>query len=57
MIDVIVVGGGPAGSRTAYMLARLGWGVTVLEKEGAVGNKSCCTLHPDTGENFLNIVT
>ena len=43
MIDVIVVGGGPAGSRTAYMLARLGWGVTVLEKEGAVGNKSCCT--------------
>jgi len=25
------------------MLARLGWGVTVLEKEGAVGNKSCCT--------------
>jgi len=43
MIDVIVVGSGPAGSRTAYMLARLGWGVTVLEKNGAVGNKSCCT--------------
>jgi len=43
MHDVIVVGGGPVGSRLAYMLARLGWGVTVLEKEGRVGNKSCCT--------------
>jgi digeranylgeranylglycerophospholipid reductase len=43
MIDVIVVGSGPAGSRTAYTLARLGWGVTVLEKNGTVGNKSCCT--------------
>ena len=43
MRDVIVVGGGPAGSRIAYMLVRLGWGVTVLEKAGRVGNKLCCT--------------
>ncbi len=27
----------------AYMLARQGWGVTVLEKEGKVGNRLCCT--------------
>lgn len=43
MNDVIVVGGGPTGSRTAYMLARLGWGVTVLERKGMVGDKLCCT--------------
>ena len=43
MYDVVVIGGGPVGSRLAYMLARLGWGVTVLEKESGAGNKLCCT--------------
>ncbi len=31
------------GSRIAHMLVRLGWAVTVLEKEGKVGNKLSCT--------------
>lgn len=31
--DVIVIGGGPAGSASATMLARRGWQVTVLERE------------------------
>ena len=31
--DVIVIGGGPAGSTAATMLARKGWQVTVLERE------------------------
>lgn len=30
---MIVIGGGPAGSTAATMLARLGWGVTLFERE------------------------
>jgi 2-polyprenyl-6-methoxyphenol hydroxylase-like FAD-dependent oxidoreductase len=31
--DVIVIGGGPAGSAAATMLARKGWQVILLERE------------------------
>jgi geranylgeranyl reductase family protein len=43
MHDVIVVGGGPIGSHTACLLARQGFEVVVLEKEGRAGHKRCCT--------------
>ena len=33
MIDVLVIGGGPAGSTTAALLARKGFSVTLLERE------------------------
>lgn len=31
--DVVIIGGGPAGSAAATMLARQGWGVLLLERE------------------------
>ncbi|HEX7475790.1 MAG TPA: FAD-dependent oxidoreductase, partial [Dehalococcoidales bacterium] len=37
MYDVIVVGAGPAGTRTAFRLAKLGYHVIVLEKRPGVG--------------------
>jgi digeranylgeranylglycerophospholipid reductase len=43
MYDVIIVGGGPAGSRVAYGLAAKGHKVLVLEKQGRPGKKSACT--------------
>ena len=43
MHDVIVVGGGPIGSHVACLLARQGYEVVVLEKEGRVGHKHSCT--------------
>ncbi len=43
MYDVIVIGGGPAGSRTAARLAGMGYRVAVLEKEAQAGTRTCCT--------------
>jgi len=43
MHDVIIVGGGPAGSHVARGLAEKGHQVLVLEKKSRVGEKVCCT--------------
>ena len=42
MLDVIVVGAGPAGSRTAELLARAGLDVLVLEEHREVGRPMQC---------------
>ena len=43
MYDVIVIGGGPVGSRVAGRLAEKGHQVLVLEKKRQAGTKSACT--------------
>lgn len=41
--DILVVGGGPVGSRVAARLAVAGHQIAVLEKNPSVGNPVCCT--------------
>lgn len=41
--DIAVIGAGPIGSYTAYLLARRGFGVGVFEKRSEVGNGVVCT--------------
>ncbi|MFO8010916.1 MAG: FAD-dependent oxidoreductase, partial [Dehalococcoidia bacterium] len=41
--DVLIVGAGPAGSRTAYRMASAGYKVAIFEEKEQAGHKSCCT--------------
>ncbi len=43
MYDVVIVGGGPAGSRVACLLAERGHKVLVAERKLRAGEKICCT--------------
>ncbi len=43
MLDIVVVGGGPVGSRVAWKMAGLGYRVAVLEKRAGTGEKLSCT--------------
>jgi digeranylgeranylglycerophospholipid reductase len=52
MLDVIVVGAGPAGSYTARKLAEKGYQVQVLEMKPGAGHKKSCT--GIVGQEFVN---
>ena len=43
MDDVVIIGGGPVGSRLAQQLASLGHGVAVIEQKERPGKQVCCT--------------
>jgi len=43
LYDVVVIGGGPAGSWVAYRLAALGYRVAVMEQKERLGGPVCCT--------------
>lgn len=54
--DVVVVGGGPAGSFAALQVAKLGLRVTICEEHERVGVPSHCTGHMSlAGLNRLNL--
>jgi flavin-dependent dehydrogenase len=46
-VDVVIIGGGPAGTVTAIALARLGWSVTVLERSHFESTRIGETLPPE----------
>ena len=39
--DALVIGGGPAGATTAFLLAQAGWSVAIVEKSGFPRRKVC----------------
>ncbi len=43
MYDVVVIGGGPAGSRAAYKLAEMGHSTVVVEQKERLEEAVCCT--------------
>ncbi|MBI2850917.1 MAG: NAD(P)/FAD-dependent oxidoreductase [Chloroflexi bacterium] len=43
MYDIVVIGGGPVGSRVAYRLAGMGRRTIVVEQKPALGEPVCCT--------------
>ena len=45
-IDVLVVGGGPAGAATAYWLSRAGLSVLVAEKKSYPRTRPAATVSP-----------
>ena len=54
MFDVLVIGGGPAGSHTAYRLAGAGYRVAVLEQRERLGGRVCCAgiISPECLSSF-----
>lgn len=56
MNDAIVIGAGPAGSLSALLLARAGWGVTVLEQHAFPRDKVCGECLSSRGIDVLRRV-
>src|SRR5258708_2889378 len=53
MQQILVIGAGPAGSAAALMLARRGWGVTLLEQHRFPRDKVCGECLSELGRDVL----
>lgn len=51
--DALIIGGGPAGATAAFMLARAGWSVAVVEKETFPRRKVCGEFISATSQPLL----
>lgn len=51
--DCIIVGGGPAGSVCAYLLASAGYRCLILEKRGEIDEKICGGFLPNRAREYL----
>jgi flavin-dependent dehydrogenase len=52
-VDVVIIGGGPAGTATAIALARFGWSVTVLERSHYESTRIGETLPPEIKHSLI----
>jgi flavin-dependent dehydrogenase len=52
-VDVVIVGGGPAGTATAIALARFGWSVTILERSHYESTRIGETVPPEIKQPLI----
>ncbi len=53
LVDVVVLGGGPAGTATAIVLAGFGWSVTILERSHYESTRIGDTLPPEVKQPLM----
>ena len=53
LVDVVVLGGGPAGAATAIALAGFGWSVTILERSHYESTRIGETLPPEIKQSLM----
>jgi flavin-dependent dehydrogenase len=53
LVDIVVIGGGPAGSATAIALAGFGWSVTILERSDYGSTRIGETLPPEIKQPLI----
>ena len=55
LVDVVIIGGGPAGTATAIALAGYGWSVTILERSHYESTRIGETLPPEVRQPLTEL--